>query len=83
MQNLEQAAELFAKSRNEISPIYANGLYYGFIQCGNSKWFESEKIKAQIEILEETRPNYDSHDRFFIDDKIEQLNQILKDLENN
>ena len=48
-ESIEEGAEALAKRRFELDPIYANGLYYGFIECGKSKWFEVEKIKAQIE----------------------------------
>ena len=49
LKTIEEEAEALAKRRFELDPIYANGLYYGFIECGKSKWFEVEKIKAQIE----------------------------------
>jgi hypothetical protein len=51
-ESIEEEAESFAKGRVELDPIYANGLYYGFVQCGISKWFEAEKIKAQMQVLD-------------------------------
>ena len=53
MATLEEEAEKYASKRKELDPIYANGLYYGFVECGKSNWHEAEKIKAQIEILNE------------------------------
>ena len=44
MKTLEEQAEEFAKKRTELDPIYANGLYYGFIECAKSEWFK-EQIK--------------------------------------
>ena len=76
METIEEEAELFAKRRFELDPIYANGLYYGFIECGKSKWFQAEKIKAQIEVLEKAwilKPP--------VDELIYELEQQLKQLE--
>ena len=33
---LEKEAEEFAKKRIDLDPVYANGLYYGFIECSKS-----------------------------------------------
>lgn len=53
-----------------------------FIAGANSKWVRAEKIKAQIEILNEIRGGFNTDNRFYIDYKIEQLEQQLKELEN-
>ena len=49
--DIEKEAEEYAKRRVDLDPIYANGLYYGFVAGANSEWVQSEKIKAQIEVL--------------------------------
>jgi hypothetical protein len=81
-ESIEEEAELFAKSRVELDPIYANGLYYGFIQCGMSKWFEAEKIKAQIEenlsVLEMLKIHGTESSVFRVKMRIEQLEKALK-----
>lgn len=81
MKNLEQSAEELAKKRVELDPIYANGLYHGFVECGKSKWFQAEKIKAQIDILNECTcvPRFD-WEFTKIGRKILQLEQELKEL---
>jgi hypothetical protein len=43
-----------------------------------AKFRQTEKIKAQIEILNEIRGGFNEDNRFYIDDKIEQLEQQLK-----
>jgi hypothetical protein len=55
IKSLEEEAEAFAKKRNELDPVYANGLYYGFIECSKSKWFQAEKIKSQMECLDKAK----------------------------
>jgi hypothetical protein len=81
-ESIEEEAELFAKSRVELDPIYANGLYYGFIQCGMSKWFEAEKIKAQIEenlsVLEMLEIHGTESSIFRVKMRIKQLEKELK-----
>jgi hypothetical protein len=83
-ESIEEEAELFAKSRVELDPIYANGLYYGFIQCGMSKWFEAEKIKAQIEenlsVLEMLEIHGTESSMFRVKMRIAGLEQQLKQL---
>ena len=83
-ESIEEEAELFAKSRVELDPIYANGLYYGFVQCGMSKWFEAEKIKAQIEenlsVLEMLKIHGTESSMFRVKMRIEGLEQQLKQL---
>lgn len=46
MKTLEEQAEAFAKTRTELDPVYANGLYYGFIECAKSEWFKEQIINA-------------------------------------
>ena len=81
-ESIEEEAELFAKSRVELDPIYANGLYYGFIQCGMSKWFEAEKIKAQIEenlsVLQMLEIHGTESSIFRVKMRIKQLEKELK-----
>jgi hypothetical protein len=50
IKSLEEEAESFAKTRTELDPVYANGLYYGFIECGKSEWFKKQIIKARLSI---------------------------------
>ena len=45
------------------------------------RWTNIIKIKAQIEVLNEIRGEFNTDNRFYIDDKIEQLEQQLKKLE--
>jgi len=44
------------------------------------KFRQTEKIKAQIEILNEIKGGFNTDNRFYIEDKIEQLEQQLKKL---
>jgi hypothetical protein len=48
MKTLEEQAEEFAKKRVDLDPVYANGLYYGFIECAKSEWFKEQIIKTFI-----------------------------------
>jgi hypothetical protein len=84
-ESIEEGAEAFAESRVELDPIYANGLYYGFIECGKSKWFQAEKIKAQIEenlsVLEMLKTHGTESSMFRVKMRIEALEQQLKQLE--
>jgi hypothetical protein len=48
IKSLEQQAEEFAKTRTELDPLYANGLYYGFLECAKSEWFKEQIIKTFI-----------------------------------
>jgi hypothetical protein len=52
IKSLEEEAEQFAKTRNELDPIYANGLYYGFIECGKSEWLKNHIENLPIHILD-------------------------------
>ena len=45
-----------------------------------AKFRQIEKLKSQIEILNEIRGGYNTDNRFYIDDKIEQLEQQLKEI---
>lgn len=47
---VEIEAEIYAKERMKIDPIYANGLYYGFLE--GAKWQQEQLIK-----LEKTKNN--------------------------
>lgn len=83
-ESIEEGAELFAERRVELDPIYANGLYYGFIECGKSKWFQAEKIKAQIEenlsVLEMLKIHGTESSMFRVKMRIEGLEKELKEL---
>jgi|694.fasta_scaffold20377_18 hypothetical protein len=83
-ESIEEGAEAFAESRVELDPIYANGLYYGFIECGKSKWFQAEKIKAQIEenlsVLEMLKIHGTESSMFRVKMRIAGLEQQLKQL---
>jgi hypothetical protein len=48
----------------------------------DSKRLQIVKIKGQIEVLNEIRGGFNVDNRFYIDDKIEQLEQQLKELKN-
>lgn len=50
IKSLEEEAEKFAETRTELDPVYANGLYYGFIECAKSEWFKKQIIKARLSI---------------------------------
>lgn len=52
MKTLEEHAEEFAKTRTELDPVYANGLYYGFIECGKSEWLKNHIENLPINILD-------------------------------
>ena len=84
-ESIEEGAEAFAECRVELDPIYANGLYYGFIECGKSKWFQAEKIKAQIEenlsVLEMLKTHGTESSIFRVKMRIEGLEKELKELE--
>lgn len=79
MKTLEQEAE-------ECRKIFLEGninIYDTFIAGANSKYVQREKIKAQIEVLtlhteHPTKPGYKRHD---ILNKIKELQQQLKELE--
>jgi hypothetical protein len=45
-----------------------------------AKWLQTEKLKAQIEILNEIRDGINTDNRFYIEGKIEQLEQQLKEI---
>ena len=78
---VEREAKEYAEIGSKIDLAYANGLFYGFTAGATSKWVQAEKIKAQIEILNEIRGGFNTDNRFYIDYKIEQLEQQLKELE--
>jgi hypothetical protein len=52
IKSLEEEAEQFAKTRTELDPVYANGLYYGFIECGKSEWLKNHIENLPIHILD-------------------------------
>jgi hypothetical protein len=83
---IEKEAEKFAKKRNELDPVYANGLYYGFVECSKSNWYKSETIKARIEENEsvaEMLTIYGTEASLSqLKKRIEQLQKQLKELEN-
>ncbi len=83
MKTLEEHAEEFSKKRIELDLGYSKGLYYGFIGCSKSKWFEAEKIKAQIEVLKRCTivPRFE-WEFCRIGKKIIELEQKLEQLEN-
>lgn len=52
IKSLEEEAEKFAETRTELDPVYANGLYYGFIECGKSEWLKNHIENLPIHILD-------------------------------
>lgn len=74
--DLEKEAAKYAKIGKEIDPVYANGLFYGYTAGATSKYVEAEKIKAQIDILEQLW-----YREGMIDDIKNELEQKLKKLE--
>jgi hypothetical protein len=81
---LQKEAEYYAHNYFVMQDNHYNGLKEGFIAGVNSKYTQVEKIKAQIEVLlkihKEYRPNISiSHACL---EEIKQLQQQLKDLEN-
>ena len=79
---IEKEAYLFAKKRQDLNPTYASGLYYGFIKCGKSNWYQSEIIKAQIKENESVAEMLTIHGTeaslFRVKMRIEQLQKQLK-----
>ena len=82
MNSLEEEAKDFAMTKS-TSGQFINTHMRDFIAGANSKWVQVEKIKAKIEILNEIRGFHNSDNRFYIDDKIEQLEQQLKQFEDD
>lgn len=94
MNTLEQEAEEYARKvwgvyyddqHPDVAIIKTNGesSLDDFIAGANSKYVQREKIKAQIEVLtlhteHPTKPGYKRHD---ILNKIKELQQQLKELE--
>jgi hypothetical protein len=74
MKTLEEQAEEFAKKRTELDPIYANGLYYGFIECAKSEWFKEQIINAFIGFDSFTDDNIKVAKQFF-NETYGQINQ--------
>lgn len=74
MKTLEEEAADYAENVSNLVP----GPYIDFIAGANSKWVESEKIKAQIDALSDIR---NSETIFWVDSKIEELEQQLKQFE--
>lgn len=78
---IEEEAELLAKKRVDLNPIYAEGLYYGFIECSKSKWFKTEIIKSKLELIELIELLEDINKRFDISEEIKILEQQIKELQ--
>ena len=74
IKSLEEEAEQFAKTRTELDPVYANGLYYGFIECGKSEWFKEQIINAFIGFDSFTDDNIKVAKQFF-NETYGQINQ--------
>jgi hypothetical protein len=78
MKALEQEAEEYSQSYDECD-IWIQGVAKEcYIAGANSKWVESEKIKAQIEILEGVNGDY--YYSITIYEMIHKLKQQLKQL---
>lgn len=80
MRGLEQEAEEYS---SQFGPVNHHERVPSFIAGAKSKWVETEKIKAQIEVLEfhikhPTKPGYKRHD---VLDRIKSLKVQLKQLE--
>ncbi len=84
--NLEKEAEAYADRvigfRNELHSEWEDAQRHIIKFCKESKWIEIGKTRSQIEVLIEIRGDHNSDNRFYLDDKIEQLEQQLKELEN-
>ncbi len=52
---------------------------FGFIAGANSKWVQSEKIKAQIEILDKLRHEIRDYD--YVKSVIDEIGDTIKQLE--
>jgi flavodoxin len=74
IKSLEEEAEQFAKTRTELDPVYANGLYYGFIECGKSEWFK-EQIKKSFLEGAEMGEMFNNENRAFTSDAENYYNQ--------
>lgn len=48
-ETLEKSAELFAKKRAELDPIYSIGLYYGYIEGAER---QSEKMYSKEDLIQ-------------------------------
>ncbi len=84
--NLEKEVEAYADRvigfKNELHSEWEDAQRHIINFCKESKWIQIGKIRSQIEVLIEIRGDYNSDNRFYLDDKIEQLEQQLKELEN-
>ncbi len=86
MKSLEEEIRDFCeKTDKEIGEYWSNDYDELPLQIERfikeSKWVRVEKIRTQIEVLNEIRGEFNTDNRFYIDDKIEQLEQQLKKLE--
>ncbi len=77
LSKLEKEAAEYANKGKPIDPAYANGLFYGYTAGATSKWVEAEKIKAQIDVLNEVNNTHPIR----INIMISKLEQKLKKLE--
>ena len=48
-ETLEKSAELFAKNRRELDPVYSMGLYYGYMEGAER---QSEKMYSEQEVIQ-------------------------------
>jgi ubiquinone biosynthesis protein Coq4 len=48
-ETFEEEAELFAKKRNELDPVYSMGLYYGYMEGAER---QSEKMYSEQEVIQ-------------------------------
>ena len=78
MKKLKQEAEEYSESYDECD-IWIQGVAKEcYIAGANSKWVQAEKINAQIELLYQARIAPIT----WFDQKVEELEQRLKELEN-
>ena len=81
MKNLEQQAEEYFENNifcDGITPFEEDISKRCFIAGANSPWVETQKINAQIDLLYQVRIAPIT----WFDQKIEELEQQLKELEN-
>jgi len=66
-ETLENEAELFAKKRHELDPVYSMGLYYGYIEGAkrqSEKTFSEEEVLQLLLRLQQTESYDNLHDWF-------------------
>jgi hypothetical protein len=80
--DINKEAEDYAKSKWPSTSVVNDLIQEGFIAGANSKWVQDKVLQAQIDVLRFIQGNSITPYNVMIENKIKELQQQLKELEN-